>query len=432
VICGIEKDIGQFEKTTNKSMRAECKQCHNKKRAERAKEAGAHIDLSKFPRPESCIECGKSYPDVEFQQRLENGTWRPSCYACMHAKGYSAAHRERARANDEKAYLLRNAAAHLEWAKRNPDKVKQQQMLTKTQSNRKFKGLVTYVKSKYGKDSLKDMIAFDDEQKLVAKMSEPCTYCGHAPKEGDVLNGIDRVDPKGKYEDVNTVPCCSICNAIKFTFPMDEFIVGVRNIVLCRGGLDNTLSNLPRPLAFGGTKERREKKKDKTNTLTDEQQLLLWSNPCYLCGCTPAFGIDREDSSKAYEMENCRSCCTLCNYMKKDLELDQFIGHVMRIYKHTKKWVLQDTTHFLSNSRGMRQPIAPVSDDGKPLLIFPSIHLASEIVGCSKAAISQAITKNKKVRGHEWIAIDVEKYNKQNVSAERAKAIIYKLQELQN
>jgi len=45
VICGIEKDIGQFEKTTNKSMRAECKQCHNKKRAERAKEAGAHIDL---------------------------------------------------------------------------------------------------------------------------------------------------------------------------------------------------------------------------------------------------------------------------------------------------------------------------------------------------------------------------------------------------
>ena len=45
-------------------------------------------------------------------------------------------------------------------------------------------------------------------------------------------------------------------------------------------------------------------------------------------------GIDRVDSKKGYILDNCVSCCKKCNVMKNDLKKDDFINHIIKIYKH--------------------------------------------------------------------------------------------------
>lgn len=42
-------------------------------------------------------------------------------------------------------------------------------------------------------------------------------------------------------------------------------------------------------------------------------------------------GIDRVDSQRGYELENCVSCCSMCNYMKQDYSITEFIQKIHQI-----------------------------------------------------------------------------------------------------
>lgn len=42
-------------------------------------------------------------------------------------------------------------------------------------------------------------------------------------------------------------------------------------------------------------------------------------------------GIDRIDSSKGYIESNCVTCCKKCNYMKRDLSLEEFRSHIFKL-----------------------------------------------------------------------------------------------------
>jgi hypothetical protein len=48
-------------------------------------------------------------------------------------------------------------------------------------------------------------------------------------------------------------------------------------------------------------------------------------------------GIDRIDSNVGYEIDNCVSCCTRCNYMKSDMDVSLFTEHILKIANHLKK-----------------------------------------------------------------------------------------------
>lgn len=48
--------------------------------------------------------------------------------------------------------------------------------------------------------------------------------------------------------------------------------------------------------------------------------------PCFING------IDRVDNSKGYEIQNCVSCCGLCNYMKRSISVEEFLNHVKKIH----------------------------------------------------------------------------------------------------
>lgn len=93
-------------------------------------------------------------------------------------------------------------------------------------------------------------------------------------------------------------------------------------------------------LVFGGTRARRDAgPKAKNQLLSLDDKMWLWAHPCYLCGRAPALGIDRIESAGDYTADNAASCCTQCNYMKKDFELEVFKAHVARVHHHTAHWV---------------------------------------------------------------------------------------------
>jgi hypothetical protein len=88
--------------------------------------------------------------------------------------------------------------------------------------------------------------------------------------------------------------------------------------------------------------------------LSKEEHLKIIKQNCYYCGSKPKLkqphrgkgkyvgvpvpynGIDRIDSMKGYEKENCVPCCTKCNYMKSDMDLSSFMEHVLKIANYQK------------------------------------------------------------------------------------------------
>lgn len=69
--------------------------------------------------------------------------------------------------------------------------------------------------------------------------SSDCVYCGEVPamtienkpKTGlYCYNSIDRDDHKKGYSSDNSIPCCKICNYMKWTLTKDEFLLQVKRI----------------------------------------------------------------------------------------------------------------------------------------------------------------------------------------------------------
>lgn len=48
-------------------------------------------------------------------------------------------------------------------------------------------------------------------------------------------------------------------------------------------------------------------------------------------------GIDRVDSAKSYNAENCVPCCKVCNYMKRSLSRSEFLSHIAMINAHANQ-----------------------------------------------------------------------------------------------
>lgn len=60
-------------------------------------------------------------------------------------------------------------------------------------------------------------------------------------------------------------------------------------------------------------------------------------------------GIDRIDSSKGYNKENCVPCCFLCNKMKSNLYYKDFLHHIGKIYKYSSSTTIEKTLEKLEN-----------------------------------------------------------------------------------
>ena len=93
------------------------------------------------------------------------------------------------------------------------------------------------------------------------------------------------------------------------------------------------------------------KKRNLSWELSESEFLEIVFQPCHYCGvvestthqankCNGAFksnGIDRKDSSKGYELDNCLPCCPKCNIMKMDMDYDEFLNHMLKILQFLRK-----------------------------------------------------------------------------------------------
>ena len=73
--------------------------------------------------------------------------------------------------------------------------------------------------------------------------------------------------------------------------------------------------------------------------LSIDEFISIVNNKCYYCDYVNSDfvnGIDRLDSNEGYIIDNCVSCCKMCNYMKASLSIDVFIKRVEHILSYQK------------------------------------------------------------------------------------------------
>jgi len=82
--------------------------------------------------------------------------------------------------------------------------------------------------------------------------------------------------------------------------------------------------------------KRRADNKSLLFELTNYEYVGLISGNCYLCGRDGSNdltnGIDRINNNVGYIMSNVKSCCGSCNYIKRDIDLDELFEKMIMIY----------------------------------------------------------------------------------------------------
>lgn len=69
--------------------------------------------------------------------------------------------------------------------------------------------------------------------------------------------------------------------------------------------------------------------------LTKEDFSTFWQKSCSYCGDSiDSIGLDRVDPKIGYLLSNVVACCPICNFMKKNHDLDFFVAHVQKIVEH--------------------------------------------------------------------------------------------------
>lgn len=206
----------------------------------------------------------------------------------------------------------------------------------------------------------------------------PCHYCGleanksnrfnlflhqkssnFSKEHGEFnYNGLDRVDNNLSHDINNVVPCCRTCNQFKLNMNLNEFYEKINNLninFIFNTNINNlnfkiklnilfpfciTLKN-ERKINIINTKvdhiRSHAKKCNRNINLTRHQIASLITSPCAYCNFVPIpeqnilNGIDRIDSSKGYELDNCAPCCKYCNMGKNDLPLQEFLDWIHRV-----------------------------------------------------------------------------------------------------
>ena len=76
------------------------------------------------------------------------------------------------------------------------------------------------------------------------------------------------------------------------------------------------------------------KQRDIEFIITKEEFSAMWQQPCSYCGLEIfTIGIDRVDNNIGYEINNCISCCSICNTMKLNHSKKEWFDHMIKILK---------------------------------------------------------------------------------------------------
>ena len=169
-------------------------------------------------------------------------------------------------------------------------------------------------------------------EEFQAFVIQPCHYCGAHVQNESI--GIDRIDSTLGYTTNNCVPCCEICNTMKFIYCKEFFLEKCRYMTVGKFPSDFHTTwkeyYVSRPAVYSQYKNGANQR-NLPFAITREEWSAILSQPCYICEYTGNIGIDRIDSSKGYTIDNCKPCCSSCNYMKLDLPLSIILDKANQI-----------------------------------------------------------------------------------------------------
>lgn len=237
-------------------------------------------------------------------------------------------------------YLKHNAENAKNWRKNNQEKVQQINQ-----------DKINSVKLQYGiykRSAEMKQLQFEiDLMTFEIIIRDPCEYCGIIQDRG--FNGIDRINSTIGYTDSNSVSCCTMCNYMKNTLSSSVFIHRTEHILTYNGIIEGSLF----PDLFGDyisvsftRYKNRAKEKGLEFEITQEEFNNLIKYDCYLCGksnsTTHVNGIDRFANSIGYTIDNSRTCCADCNYMKRDFSYDDVLSKMKLIYERHKNATFND------------------------------------------------------------------------------------------
>lgn len=104
-----------------------------------------------------------------------------------------------------------------------------------------------------------------------------------------------------------------------------------RDMVHRQAVIKNNTSEYGRYYQYWYSAERRGVPFD----ITLDEFLSLWQKPCTYCGGEIAtIGLDRVNNSLGYSLDNVLPCCKVCNTMKMDTNLDEWLIHIKKIIKN--------------------------------------------------------------------------------------------------
>ena len=233
-------------------------------------------------------------------------------------------------------YLKDNAENAQNWRNNNPDK--------KIEFNENRRNSYESQYGVYGRSAelkqLEFTITFDEYEKIV---KNPCHYCGIIQDRGtEQFNGIDRVNNTIGYILDNCVSCCKMCNYMKNTLSGNVFVNRVEHILTfnkhINGNLFPELFADHKSNAFYNKYKNCANRKQQDFIITENEFETLIIKNCYICGKqnsnTHNNGVDRYDNSIGYVLENCRTCCGECNYMKCEYQYNDIFEKFKLIYEH--------------------------------------------------------------------------------------------------
>jgi hypothetical protein len=254
--------------------------------------------------------------------------WNENNYEKVVLKGLN--YRQRQIEADIDQYLNKNAENAKQWRDRNPEKVATNN-LNKINSVHLQYGVYT----RCARDkNLEFNLTLNDFTVLT---EQPCHYCGSIQERG--FNGVDRVNSEVGYVNDNCVSACSMCNYMKASLSENAFLGRVEHILTYNGRIQGRLFPEMFPDYTSASYvdyNKRASKKNLDFVLSRDEYLCLITQDCYLCGKNSNSqhlnGIDRIDNNKGYSLDNVKSCCGGCNYMKKNYVLEDVLNKFMHIY----------------------------------------------------------------------------------------------------
>lgn len=185
-------------------------------------------------------------------------------------------------------------------------------------------------------------------------MSRVNKYCLIPNVKFNKLTVLDREETKKENDKRIYVKCRCDCGNIKLILKTNLFRLETKSC-----GCLNEKQLLPLILLESFKTKYysyvvEAKKRNKQFSLSKEEFLKLTQQNCFYCGCKPKNisksrsknddfiynGVDRVNSNRGYELNNCLPCCSDCNYMKHTKSIPDFLQKCLKIYNFTNNKIV--------------------------------------------------------------------------------------------